>query len=1050
MKKSLFLFALLAFTRIFAQSGASCTDAKIFESTNSCLNNVQNNDYLWFKFTANAENEIIELRNLTSSIGHIHSIGLLSGNCNSFTILDSTSVTNGNDSLLILTANGLTIGGEYYIVTKKDNNTCLKCTAGNAEFNICIREVQAAMDACITNVNTNTTVCCYHLEPVTSCVINACVGDLLQLYLNPNTIDVIDNTGIYPNSCVNWIGASTTGVPMNCLPSGCFPYNSTINCNGLLPGTYNVSATLQNTGVYTGQTVHFIINVFPVPTAQIISINPSPACVEESVCVNTTASGSTITIDFGDSYNMVYSGVNLGAYTGTDCHIYNFPGTYTVTITSETGCGTVTQTQIIKINNLEPEFSSAKKCVGVGTVFTDLTTCADPSTTWFWDFGDGNTSNQQNPVHIYNNPGTYTVTLTVTNTNISNTISHTITIQPAPATPTLNNLADFSTCKLGIPIQYNISNYNPNNNYSVSVFPFSIPPNPAIGTASSVDASGNFNVIWNVNTTCQLVITTTTSEGCEASAIVDILPCCSWNDPSKPSFINGDNTTTMQNIPGFATITGNNTIVTNKDFSINGTFTVNKDLIIRGCNVMFGNDAKIVITPGAKLSIQNLGNDVSHLFACDKMWDGIYVDGFVSSSLLAIINGTTVEDAKNAVVSNNGGKFVIQGNPSQGNVIFNKNYRGVVVNSYNGALHPGTIRATTFECYDAVTQFTYSNSNRLRLPYATVRSSLGIQVNNVKNINIGVNALPSKNTFDNMDYGIVTDNSSATIYNNFFVNITQIGLINPKEFCPKGTAVCARGNSNIFINSKVVVGNDAANSITFKPNTFTNCHNGIVAYRNVSLDASKNVFTNVNQGIGLFQNYLKTERVYYNTMNAVRTGVNVYDNNTSGIYIWQNTINTNNQGNGVTANEIIGNSNAFYRISRNTISNVRNGIYVVGVKNAAVDSNVVNIDHSATSNQACNGIYMANSSFSKIRRNSIYGENRQDWWVNGIRVFYSVTDTVTCNLTSNLGSGLLFDGTQTPGTLVARNRMSDNFRGLTLAYSIIGPQYIQNGANQDA
>jgi len=35
--------------------------------------------------------------------------------------------------------------------------------------------------------------------------------------------------------------------------------------------------------------------------------------------------------------------------------------------------------------------------------------------TWFWDFGDGNTSNEENPVHFYSSNGTYTVELTVTN-----------------------------------------------------------------------------------------------------------------------------------------------------------------------------------------------------------------------------------------------------------------------------------------------------------------------------------------------------------------------------------------------------------------------------------------------------------------------------------------------------------------------------------------------------------------------------------------------------------------------------------------------------------
>ncbi len=33
--------------------------------------------------------------------------------------------------------------------------------------------------------------------------------------------------------------------------------------------------------------------------------------------------------------------------------------------------------------------------------------------TWDWSFGDGQVSNEKNPVYKYSNPGTYTVTLSV-------------------------------------------------------------------------------------------------------------------------------------------------------------------------------------------------------------------------------------------------------------------------------------------------------------------------------------------------------------------------------------------------------------------------------------------------------------------------------------------------------------------------------------------------------------------------------------------------------------------------------------------------------------
>ena len=45
--------------------------------------------------------------------------------------------------------------------------------------------------------------------------------------------------------------------------------------------------------------------------------------------------------------------------------------------------------------------------------FTDTSTPSGEATYWHWDFGDGDTSEAQNPVHMYNSVGDYTVTLSI-------------------------------------------------------------------------------------------------------------------------------------------------------------------------------------------------------------------------------------------------------------------------------------------------------------------------------------------------------------------------------------------------------------------------------------------------------------------------------------------------------------------------------------------------------------------------------------------------------------------------------------------------------------
>lgn len=65
-------------------------------------------------------------------------------------------------------------------------------------------------------------------------------------------------------------------------------------------------------------------------------------------------------------------------------------------------------------------FSASPTTTCVGYVqFTDASTNAPDS--WSWDFGDTGTSTEASPLHLYAEPGVYTVSLTVTNSNGTDT-----------------------------------------------------------------------------------------------------------------------------------------------------------------------------------------------------------------------------------------------------------------------------------------------------------------------------------------------------------------------------------------------------------------------------------------------------------------------------------------------------------------------------------------------------------------------------------------------------------------------------------------------------
>lgn len=89
-------------------------------------------------------------------------------------------------------------------------------------------------------------------------------------------------------------------------------------------------------------------------------------------------------------------------------------GTYWVEVTE--GICQAWDTVVVDFYSPVPMFSVADTtgCQPFTTMFTDLSTTPHGTiTNWHWDFGDGTTSNDQNPAHEYTVSGNYTVTLTV-------------------------------------------------------------------------------------------------------------------------------------------------------------------------------------------------------------------------------------------------------------------------------------------------------------------------------------------------------------------------------------------------------------------------------------------------------------------------------------------------------------------------------------------------------------------------------------------------------------------------------------------------------------
>lgn len=140
-------------------------------------------------------------------------------------------------------------------------------------------------------------------------------------------------------------------------------------------------------------------------------------------------------------------------------HTYNSFGNFEaqlVAMDSTTGC-TDTFSRQIAIISITADFASeaTSGCGPTVIQFEDLST--GTITNWFWVFGNGSISTDQNPVAIYPNPGTYNVSLTVTDgfNSDTKTIIGYILIGPESAAPVVQFVADTtSSCTNNLQVQF--------------------------------------------------------------------------------------------------------------------------------------------------------------------------------------------------------------------------------------------------------------------------------------------------------------------------------------------------------------------------------------------------------------------------------------------------------------------------------------------------------------------------------------------------------------------------------------------------------------------
>lgn len=275
-------------------------------------------------------------------------------------------------------------------------------------------------------------------------------------------------------------------------------------------GTYTISliANIAGAGGCTSTATRQVV-VRPSPVAA-FAVGSNNFCDSGSTTFTNSSTG-TISL-----YSWNFGNGNTSTQTNPAPQYYSGAGTYTVnlTVTSSNGCTSNTTRQVRVRQSPNSQIAPFTVCTAASGTFSDASTSAigEPITSWLWNFSDGTpTNNSQNPSHVYNTAGPYTVKLTVTTAYCSNTDSIIAIVNPLPVSTYLQSTNAGCTPLLA-------SFTNQSTGASSYIWRF------GDGTSNSTTANPNhsFTNTQSYDTTYHISLIAISSFGCRDTSQTDI------------------------------------------------------------------------------------------------------------------------------------------------------------------------------------------------------------------------------------------------------------------------------------------------------------------------------------------------------------------------------------------------------------------------------------------------------------------------------------------------------------------------------------------------
>lgn len=435
------------------------------------------------------------------------------------------------------------------------------------------------------------------------------------------------------------------------------------------------------------------------------------------------------------------------------------------------------------------------------------------------------------------------------------------------------------------------------------------------------------------------------------------------------------------------------------------------------------------------------------LKGCADMWEGITVHGAGIHTFVEVTN-STIQDANHAIVSEDGGLFILNG------AFLDRNRTHLVVNAFTGQ-HQGGMTNTQITC-------------SAPLLNGGIRSDAGVILTDVDQIGLGQSVSPP-NIFDNMDRAFLISNMSGinegiTLVNNHIFN-SQFGadIFNSTvDFHECEFHNIALEGISAFSTGPAI---SPFYQIGVHENLLDGCNqNAIHLTGNFDCLIEESTILNTGNTAIFIENAGWIALPQYNNIDIInnplieqaQAGISIMNMPMSNVRIKDNAMIRHISETAISHTASAGAGFQAFRsakdiIARCTTDHVFRGIQVTGHDNVFVNQNKIDTDQGNGNNHPT-AINLGSIRHLDVHRNEISnGASTDGLW--GIYTAMSGDTYMSCNEASETGQAFTFEGNNSfrtwQGVFNTRwvgNLIDDAWDGLALRnMGVIGPQGNGNG-----